>query len=101
MYDRAIANGPCVAFSQTPGSSGAVMTQQYVSNKLDCLIDKALNEVYLFHGTKRAKVVVLLQNGFDQRLANMKIKGLKLGLGIYAADEANLSHQYVGKIMIK
>lgn len=100
MYGRAIANGSFKPFSQTPGSTGAVTTLQHVNKHLGDLLDPTLNEVYLFHGTKMERVNVLLQNGFDPRLAAMNFAKLWLGAGIYSAEEANLSNRYVGEFII-
>ncbi|VDI46484.1 Hypothetical predicted protein [Mytilus galloprovincialis] len=94
LFCRAISNGPCKPLEKTPGSKGPVTTMQYVNNTLANQLDQDLNEVYLFHGTKKDRVEVLLQNGLDPRLANMNFAKLWLGSGVYAAEEANLSSRY-------
>ncbi|OPL33417.1 hypothetical protein AM593_08984, partial [Mytilus galloprovincialis] len=94
LYSRAIATGPCKSLANTPGSRGPSLTMQYANRQIANLLDSDLNEVYLFHGTKKDRVNVLLHNGFDLRLAAMNFKSLWLGAGVYAAEEANLSAQY-------
>ncbi|VDI13260.1 Hypothetical predicted protein [Mytilus galloprovincialis] len=94
LYSRAIATGPCKSLANTPGSRGPSLTMQYANRQIANLLDSDLNEVYLFHGTKKDRVDVLLHNGFDLRLAAMNFKSLWLGAGVYTAEEANLSAQY-------
>ena len=96
LCSRAIVSGPCKPLDKTPGSSGPVLTMKYADRHIAKLLDQDLNEVYLFHGTKRDRVDVLLKNGFDQRLAAMNFAKLRLGNGIYSAEEAKLSARYTG-----
>lgn len=94
LFCRAISKGPCKSLANTPRSRGSVTTLQYVNRTIANQLDQDLNEVYLFHGTKKERVDVLLQNGLDPRLAAMNFPTLWLGAGVYAAEEASLSHKY-------
>ncbi|CAC5369050.1 PARP10_14_15 [Mytilus coruscus] len=94
LFCRAISNGPCKSLANTPRSRGSVTTLQYVNRTIAHQLNQDLNEVYLFHGTKKERVDVLLQNGLDPRLAALNFPTLWLGSGVYAAEEASLSAKY-------
>eukprot|EP00993_Chasmostoma_nieuportense_P005168 NODE_57_length_3661_cov_23.453594_g53_i0.p1 GENE.NODE_57_length_3661_cov_23.453594_g53_i0~~NODE_57_length_3661_cov_23.453594_g53_i0.p1 ORF type:complete len:748 (+),score=90.45 NODE_57_length_3661_cov_23.453594_g53_i0:1253-3496(+) len=53
-------------------------------------LDQDTNELYLFHGTKRNVVDLIVEQGFDERVAK---NGL-YGAGIYFAQDACKSFQY-------
>ncbi|XP_052076578.1 protein mono-ADP-ribosyltransferase PARP14-like [Mytilus californianus] len=94
LFCRAISNGPCKSLANTPRSRGSVTTLQYVNRTIAHQLNQDLNEVYLFHGTKKERVDALLQNGLDPRLAALNFPTLWLGSGVYAAEEASLSAKY-------
>lgn len=55
------------------------------------ILDEDMNEFYLFHGTTKNTVEIILENGFDERVA----KDASLyGAGTYFADQACKSAQY-------
>eukprot|EP00039_Didymoeca_costata_P007564 m.101228 g.101228 ORF g.101228 m.101228 type:complete len:1595 (+) comp13736_c2_seq2:1510-6294(+) len=54
-------------------------------------LESQLNEVYLFHGTKPDVAAVIVETGFEEKVASLS--GM-YGAGIYFADQANKSDQY-------
>lgn len=75
-------------------SSGAVKTERLVDSALKENIDPELNEVFLFHGTKKENVYVICKQGFDLRVGSRKSM---LGQGIYGAECSLKADQYAGK----
>eukprot|EP00026_Physarum_polycephalum_P004369 Phypoly_transcript_04387.p1 GENE.Phypoly_transcript_04387~~Phypoly_transcript_04387.p1 ORF type:complete len:576 (+),score=82.20 Phypoly_transcript_04387:125-1852(+) len=55
-------------------------------------LDKGLNELYLFHGTKHNYVEAIKSTGFDERVSSSA--GL-FGTGIYFAENSSKSDEYV------
>lgn len=58
----------------------------------DTFLDSRSNEVWLFHGTSVDIYHVLLQHGYDNRIAS--VKGL-FGAGFYLADNICKSNEYI------
>ncbi|ESN90841.1 hypothetical protein HELRODRAFT_194632 [Helobdella robusta] len=58
---------------------------------LNGLLDKELNEVYLFHGTKEKSVKVILHSGIDSRFSSDKAL---FGSGAYFAESSTKADQY-------
>lgn len=90
LFGKAIVNGPCKPLLKP------VLTMANLNCQMSGVVEQDINEVYLFHGTKQDRVKVLLQNGFDERLASMNFPTLRLGNGTYTAEEASLSSRYTG-----
>ncbi|CAC5369048.1 unnamed protein product [Mytilus coruscus] len=88
LYRKAIVNGPCKPLAKP------VLTMENLNCQMRRVLERDINEVYLFHGTKQDRVKVLLRNGFDERLASMNFAKLRLGNGTYTAEEASLSAHY-------
>lgn len=55
-------------------------------------LDKRVNELYLFHGTKEATADILKTTGFDNRVASLV--GM-FGGGSYFAENSSKSNQYI------
>ncbi|XP_052078750.1 uncharacterized protein LOC127716566 isoform X3 [Mytilus californianus] len=91
LYRKAIVNGPCKPLAKP------VLTMENLNCQMRRVLERDINEVYLFHGTKQDRVKVLLRNGFDERLASMNFRTLRLGNGTYTAEEASLSAHYTEK----
>ena len=51
-----------------------------------------INEIYLFHGTKKRNVEAIKTTGFDERVASDS--GL-FGSGIYFSENSSKSDEYV------
>eukprot|EP00759_Apiculatamorpha_spiralis_P010308 PhF_6_TR17085/c0_g1_i1/m.26228 len=54
-------------------------------------LDASANEVYLWHGTRAEVADIIIQNGFDERVANLR--GF-FGAAIYFAENSSKSDQY-------
>lgn len=74
--------------------SGSVKTEGFVHPALDKDIHQELNEVFLFHGTKKENVKVICNSGFDHRLGSGKAM---FGPGIYGAECSMKADQYTGE----
>ncbi|KAL1520928.1 hypothetical protein AB1Y20_022488 [Prymnesium parvum] len=60
----------------------------------DGLLDPALNECFLFHGTSAVMVPIIADSGYDERVATLKGG---FGAGIYFADQGCKAKQYASK----
>jgi hypothetical protein len=58
---------------------------------VDGLLDKGLNEHFFFHGTRRDIANLIVQHGFDERVASL---GGLYGAGCYHASQACKAGQY-------
>ena len=93
-FRKASVNGASIPLANTKGSRGAPDSMGYIDSEMKKHLHPEINEVFLFHGTKRSLVDVITQQGFDDRLAKMNFGHLRLGNGIYSAEEAFVSHGY-------
>mmetsp|Transcript_3889 Transcript_3889/g.7991 ORF Transcript_3889/g.7991 Transcript_3889/m.7991 type:complete len:256 (+) Transcript_3889:28-795(+) len=57
-------------------------------------LDPRVNEALLFHGTSPQLVLSILETGFNERFAGNSA-GTAFGCGVYLADDAGKSDQYV------
>ena len=60
----------------------------------DSLLEPGLNERFLFHGTKREYADIIVNHGFDERLASL---GGLYGAGVYHASQGCKAAQYAPK----
>ena len=60
----------------------------------DSLLEPGLNEHFLFHGTKREYADIIVNHGFDERLASL---GGLYGAGVYHASQGCKAAQYAPK----
>jgi hypothetical protein len=56
------------------------------------LLDRNANEFYLFHGTKPDVIDIVKKDGFDERVG--RVNGM-FGAGVYFAENASKSNQYI------
>lgn len=56
------------------------------------LLDPAVNEYWLFHGTKAENVDILIDKGYDNRVCS--VHGM-FGSGFYLAENSTKSNQYI------
>lgn len=96
-FRKASVNGASIPLAKTTGSRGGADSMKYIDREMQKHLHPEINEVFLFHGTKRNLVDVITQQGFDDRLAKMNFGRLRLGNGIYSAEEAHVSHGYTGE----
>jgi hypothetical protein len=96
-FRKAFANGASIPLANTKGSRGAPYSMRHIDSEMKTHLHPEINEVFLFHGTKRTLVDVITQQGFDDRLSKMNFGTLRLGNGIYSAEEAHVSHGYTGE----
>ena len=75
-----------------PNSNGQPVTDQHLSTDLKKHLFPAINEFYFFHGTKVDYLDKILQQGLDNRLSSVG----RVGKGVYGAEMASKSYQYVG-----
>jgi len=57
-------------------------------------LNKSLNEVFLWHGTSKARSDIIAEAGFDERVSSL---GGMLGGGLYFAEDSCKSGQYAEK----
>jgi hypothetical protein len=70
---------------------GEVVTRLTGLKLLDKNIVKEINEVYLFHGTKKANTSAIEANGLDSRLTS---DDAMFGRGVYLAERSTKADQY-------
>ncbi|XP_033744166.1 uncharacterized protein LOC117330056 [Pecten maximus] len=75
------------------GSKGPVTTSKHLDKSMTQYLNHEINEAYLFHGTKSPFVKTITHQGLDNRLANAG----RVGNGVYAAEVASKSNQYVDR----
>jgi len=59
---------------------------------LVALLDKTVNEYYMFHGTKEEIATIITKDGFNERVAK---EGGMFGFAAYFADRSSKSNQYI------
>jgi len=63
------------------------------------VLDSAVNEVYLFHGTTKSVADIIVNKGFETRQASEIVKNQPnngmFGTGIYFSENSSKSNQYV------
>lgn len=94
MFRKANVNGACIPLEATKGSRGGAECMKHIDEEMKKYLHPEINEVYLFHGTKRNLVDIIGQQGFDDRLAKMNFGTLRLGNGVYSAEESHVSNGY-------
>ncbi|XP_071159744.1 protein mono-ADP-ribosyltransferase PARP15-like [Mytilus edulis] len=94
MFRKASINGACIPLASTKGSRGEAACMKHIDDDTKKYLHPEINEVYLFHGTKRNLVDIIGQQGFDDRLAKMNFGRLRLGNGVYSAEESYVSKGY-------
>ncbi|XP_060082622.1 protein mono-ADP-ribosyltransferase PARP15-like [Ylistrum balloti] len=75
------------------GSRGQVVTSKHLDQSMRTYLNDEINEVYLFHGTKSPFVNTITHQGLDNRLASSG----RVGNGVYAAEVASKSSQYIDR----
>ena len=73
----------------------AVITEEYRITNHSC--DKNINEVFLFHGTKRENIDSIAKKGF---LVNGQGQASLYGSGVYLAECSEKADQYAGNVSL-
>lgn len=83
---------------QNVTSKGEITTEKNISKRLMKDIIPELNEVYLFHGTKKEYVANIISKGVDPKLGSDE--GM-FGRGIYGCESSTKADQYAGVCFIE
>ena len=88
--DSGMRQAPCSQYlkGKYKSPSGAMLEQAMLTP----LLDEATNEYYLFHGTSWQTVDILVDTGYDSRVA--RVSGM-FGGGFYLAECSSKSNQYI------
>lgn len=76
-----------------PNCSGKIETTKFVNSSLDKDLHSEVNEVLLFHGTKKDNIGTICSSGLDQKLGSGRAM---FGPGIYGAEYSTKADQYAG-----
>lgn len=83
---------------QNVTSKGEIMTEKAIGKRLLKDIIPELNEVYLFHGTKKDFVANITSKGVDPKLGSDE--GM-FGRGVYGCESSTKADQYAGVCFIE
>ena len=86
------SSNPYVSIAAHDGEED-ILTYTCSPQELDKHIEKAINEAFLFHGTKENLLNVIISQGFDFRLTTNAM----FGRGVYFAESSTKADQYTGR----
>lgn len=92
LFRKANVEGDFVPLDKVNNSKGPVKLMKTLDPAITKYTHSEINEFYFFHGTKAQCVDVICSQGLDSRLAASG----RVGCGVYGAEVASKSHQYVG-----
>lgn len=92
-FPRKLEKIPRCEGIQNVTRKGEIMTEKDISKRLTKDIIPELNEVYLFHGTKKEFVANIISKGVDPKLGSDE--GM-FGRGVYCCESSTKADQYAG-----